>query len=572
MMYQIMTSAHGLTKQQALLNMQRNILEEGPIYTTFDVAQDFFDFFSAKGAGLNGDVLATAGGASHGGHAVVLTGWGTTTASQPLGVGADKPYWWLRNSWTNQWGMGGYGKVLAGADLMGLETRAAVAMADPNYEDFSPPTCLAQGWSTGFKSYPGGELCYYSMDLQIKCTEDATIKVLYGKASAKAASATTEQQAAYKIEPLRCVGGITCVVNGIDLLYAGYGLADYSMYVKIDAWDDKQNYYSTHASLDMSALKGMTKVGGQKACGAPSVTCSGCAAGTPWPEPARHTPPAPAPPWKAVDYSITLPPGADSPAESEGTSRRRTLLYSSPQGSPEERIKGSSGAPSSFSCFPPDSTVRLSSGLEAAAGALVAGDVLLGRDGVATPYLLDFHEGMPGMAAATVSYLEVEHALQRIGRPLVISAGHMVYSGKNGFFVPATALKVGDELQVLKDGAEQVSVVLAVRRVERVGYAAPLAEAGELWVEDVLVSSYALFSDAQLSLWHKGPAALRERAQIICHALAAPFRALAALRRVFSAAASSATVSAPVQSFMTDGYLRLIGGLFDGILGAQSFA
>eukprot|EP00928_Gymnodinium_smaydae_P091711 TRINITY_DN7543_c0_g1_i2.p1 TRINITY_DN7543_c0_g1~~TRINITY_DN7543_c0_g1_i2.p1 ORF type:complete len:111 (-),score=2.14 TRINITY_DN7543_c0_g1_i2:172-504(-) len=73
------------------------------------------------------------------------------------------------------------------------------------------------------------------------------------------------------------------------------------------------------------------------------------------------------------------------------------------------------------------------------------------------------------------------------------------------------------------------SVITSVDTVELQGFSAPLSTSGVLFVEDVLVSSYALLSDAQHTLWKGGPAFLREYTQEICHIAAFPFRLASSL-------------------------------------------
>merc|ERR1712127_793452 len=68
------------------------------------------------------------------------------------------------------------------------------------------------------------------------------------------------------------------------------------------------------------------------------------------------------------------------------------------------------------------------------------------------------------------------------------------------------------------------STILSIEEVLLPGFAAPLTSAGELVVEGVLVSSYALLSEEQVGLWRRGPAVLRRYTQEICHFLALPFR------------------------------------------------
>ena len=55
-----------------------------------------------------------------GGHAVEMIGWGVENGT---------PYWWIKNSWNDQWGDKGYFKIKRGTDECGIES-GAVASAD----------------------------------------------------------------------------------------------------------------------------------------------------------------------------------------------------------------------------------------------------------------------------------------------------------------------------------------------------------------------------------------------------------------------------------------------------------
>ena len=53
-------------------------------------------------------------------HSITLIGWGTATRMW-RGRNVSVPYWIIRNSWGVQWGMNGYGYVLAGCNCCGIE-------------------------------------------------------------------------------------------------------------------------------------------------------------------------------------------------------------------------------------------------------------------------------------------------------------------------------------------------------------------------------------------------------------------------------------------------------------------
>lgn len=86
-------------------------------------------------------VYSTLSGGAKGGHAMVAMGYGTE---------GSKPYWLLQNSWgPTGWGVDGYGKVLRGSNLAGIEDNAYWIKAW--VEGGKQPACT-DGASTGYTS------------------------------------------------------------------------------------------------------------------------------------------------------------------------------------------------------------------------------------------------------------------------------------------------------------------------------------------------------------------------------------------------------------------------------------
>merc|ERR1711971_1178945 len=246
------------------------------------------------------------------------------------------------------------------------------------------------------------------------------------------------------------MGGVQCQISGFDLLYAGYGLQDADLYFKIVAWDDHQNIYSQHQTVKIQAVPGITKVGGQQGCGSPTITCkSGCTLPV-YPLPAAHVAPAPAPPWQGTDNGVTLPP--NQVAQISG-SKGWFDLPSIPWPDAATRSGNGTGIPTEWTswCFPPGALVRLATGEETPASSLRPGDELRGAGHTSTQFLQDFHEFDVGRATRQTTYLKIEHAHQRVGHPLLISANHLVNRAGVGF-VPAAELRVGHDLLAYKDG------------------------------------------------------------------------------------------------------------------------
>lgn len=99
------TPADGATEA----NIRQEIFRWGPISTAMKVYEDYFTY---DGIGIyewNGQ------GEQIGGHAIELTGWGTTD-------GVD--WWQVKNSWGTEWGDKGYYKMKRGTNTCGIEANA----------------------------------------------------------------------------------------------------------------------------------------------------------------------------------------------------------------------------------------------------------------------------------------------------------------------------------------------------------------------------------------------------------------------------------------------------------------
>lgn len=86
-------------------NFQNELYTNGPFEVAFNVYTDFVNYKSG--------VYTHKSGKLEGGHAVLLTGWGTEN-----GVN----YWLIRNSWGPNWGINGYFKIRRGGNECGIES------------------------------------------------------------------------------------------------------------------------------------------------------------------------------------------------------------------------------------------------------------------------------------------------------------------------------------------------------------------------------------------------------------------------------------------------------------------
>merc|ERR1712151_1286078 len=84
--------------------IQQELSQNGPLYAAFSVYGDFPTYKSGVYQHRSGSYL--------GGHAIELMGWGTENGT---------PYWLVKNSWNEQWGNGGFFKILRGNNECGIE-------------------------------------------------------------------------------------------------------------------------------------------------------------------------------------------------------------------------------------------------------------------------------------------------------------------------------------------------------------------------------------------------------------------------------------------------------------------
>lgn len=95
-------------------DMKRELFVNGPIAGAFAIFNDFYDY--------NGGIYTPKKGATiDGGHAVEIIGWGKEN---------DKYYWIVKNSWTKNWGIGGYFHIAIGTSNTSIDIPGTIKNKD----------------------------------------------------------------------------------------------------------------------------------------------------------------------------------------------------------------------------------------------------------------------------------------------------------------------------------------------------------------------------------------------------------------------------------------------------------
>jgi len=90
---------------RGVAKIQKDLMTHGPGEVSFTVYADFEAY--------TGGVYQHKTGSQLGGHAVKFIGWG---------VDAGTPYWWVANSWNEDWGEKGFFRIIRGQDECGIES------------------------------------------------------------------------------------------------------------------------------------------------------------------------------------------------------------------------------------------------------------------------------------------------------------------------------------------------------------------------------------------------------------------------------------------------------------------
>ncbi|CAD5229840.1 unnamed protein product [Bursaphelenchus xylophilus] len=104
-------------KLQGEETIQREILKNGPLYTSFQVF-DSFEYYSA------GIYRSVPGEQAQVHHAMRIVGWGVENGTK---------YWKIANVWNDKWGEKGFVRFIRGIDDCGVESNCAAVTVDTDH-------------------------------------------------------------------------------------------------------------------------------------------------------------------------------------------------------------------------------------------------------------------------------------------------------------------------------------------------------------------------------------------------------------------------------------------------------
>ncbi|XP_069544494.1 desert hedgehog protein [Brachyistius frenatus] len=161
-------------------------------------------------------------------------------------------------------------------------------------------------------------------------------------------------------------------------------------------------------------------------------------------------------------------------------------------------------------CFPGWARVTVAGGRQKSLSSLVPGDRVMALSGtgqvVYSQVLLFLHWDQEGWSTFLSLETEDGHRLTLTPHHLVFLAPHCRCDSCEYQAQFASRAKPGDCVLIHTAGGQvRPSQIISVSVVESVGVYAPLTEAGTLFIDGVLASSYALVEDHGLAHWAFGP-------------------------------------------------------------------
>lgn len=116
-----------------IVQIKEDIYQFGPVVSGFIIYTDFLEEYDGKTIYMGPKKDSTP----EGGHAIRVVGWGEEEVK-----GEIVPYWWIANSWGEQWGLGGYFRMKMNIKECELENNFAAMIPDiyglkiPDYVSF----------------------------------------------------------------------------------------------------------------------------------------------------------------------------------------------------------------------------------------------------------------------------------------------------------------------------------------------------------------------------------------------------------------------------------------------------
>lgn len=164
-------------------------------------------------------------------------------------------------------------------------------------------------------------------------------------------------------------------------------------------------------------------------------------------------------------------------------------------------------------CFPGWARVAVAGGQQKSLSSLVPGDRVMALSGTGqvmfSPVLLFLHRDQDSWSTFLSLETEDGHKLSVTPHHLVFLAPHCRLNSSEYQAQFASKAKAGDCVLVYTaEGQVRPSRIISVSVEESAGLYAPLTEAGTVFVDGVLASSYALVEDHSLAHWAFGPVRL----------------------------------------------------------------
>lgn len=161
-------------------------------------------------------------------------------------------------------------------------------------------------------------------------------------------------------------------------------------------------------------------------------------------------------------------------------------------------------------CFPGWARVTVAGGGQKSLSSLVPGDrvMALSETGqvVYSQVLLFLHRDQESWSSFLSLETEDGHRLALTPHHLVFLSPHCRHDSREYQAQFASRAKAGDCVLIHTAGGQMhPSPIISISVAESVGVYAPLTEAGTLFVDGVLASSYALLEDHRLAHWAFGP-------------------------------------------------------------------